>query len=424
MAGLMAAEEEQGLPAELSRFVPIQRQELVELLKGELDSDPASREQFSRFAGLLQHTLHFEFNQQMEQLRRSYRPFDPDPVAASVLEVEAPSDSKPFLEALTQVLEQANFRQITEAELDEAFNTHTLFPLSVKVDLEEFEDLLLFRRGESKRTERVRGLSTLYRWKEVEVELFNRLVLALRLNPQAIKHHKGAHRVKDMKLGKIYLKFFKNIPKADLEMVFPNTRLKMNIFDRLKVSTPLVGGLLTAGLKLAALAGLVAGAGVLTKTDERSLQAAGGLILVLVGYILRSFNGYKNTKIRYMKTITDGLYFRNLDNNIGVIHHLLSAAEEEEVKEALLAYFFLLRAEEPISQGELDHIIERWFATRFDRHFDFEVEDGLEKLKRLGLISGDKERLKVVGLDEALTKLDKLWDNYFDFAPPAPAGEG
>ena len=50
---------------------------------------------------------------------------------------------------------------------------------------------------------------------------------------------------------------------------------------------------------------------------------------------------FKNRKIQVMKSLSESLYFRNLDNDAGVFHHLLDAAEEEEVKEAVLAYHFL-----------------------------------------------------------------------------------
>jgi hypothetical protein len=35
-----------------------------------------------------------------------------------------------------------------------------------------------------------------------------------------------------------------------------------------------------------------------------------------------------------LEALKENLYFRNLDNDAGVFHHLLDAAEEEEVKEA------------------------------------------------------------------------------------------
>lgn len=407
----------------LSHLVPIQRQELVTLLAGEMEDDPKSQKLFVRFAQLLQNIIHFEFNESMERIGGLYRPFNPDPGITSVRKMDEPTSSQPLLDHLATLLEKANFRQVTDDELNSAFEKASLFPLSTAVKLDEFTEMLLYRRGEASRIETFRNLSTLYRAKKVEVDYFKRLVMVIRLDPRALKRHKGTYRVKSMVPGKIYLKFFKNIPKADLEMIFPNTVLKMNLLDRVKVYSPVLGGLATAGIKLMAVVGLtLAGTGALSSTDERSMQAAGVLVLILAGYIMRSINSYKNTKMRYLQTISDGLYFKNLDNNIGVIHHLLSAAEEEEVKEALLAYFFLLRSPDPEIKGVLDKTIERWFATRFDLHFDFDVDDGVAKLKRLGLVTGDREDLKAVPLEEALRTMDLAWDRFFDYNQGSPSG--
>tara|TARA_B110001469_G_C9327329_1_gene174897 strand:- start:313 stop:468 length:156 start_codon:yes stop_codon:yes gene_type:complete len=51
-----------------------------------------------------------------------------------------------------------------------------------------------------------------------------------------------------------------------------------------------------------------------------------------------------------MKTLTDNLYFKNLDNNTGVFHRLIDAAEEEG-KEVILAYYFLLKANKALTAG-------------------------------------------------------------------------
>jgi hypothetical protein len=124
-----------------------------------------------------------------------------------------------------------------------------------------------------------------------------------------------------------------------------------------------------------------------------------------------------------MKALSENLYFRNLDNGAGVFHHLLDAAEEEEVKEAVLAYHFLRTAGRPLTAEELDRRIEDWFARRWEATFDFEVDDGVGKLRRLGLADDDgRGRLTAVTLDEAKRGLDQIWDDLFAYhAPPRPA---
>jgi hypothetical protein len=70
-----------------------------------------------------------------------------------------------------------------------------------------------------------------------------------------------------------------------------------------------------------------------------------------------------------------------------------------------------------------DRRIEEWFAHRWEAAFDFEVDDGVGKLRRLRLIDDDGEgRLTAVPLDEAKCRLDQIWDGLFAYhAPPRSA---
>ena len=142
------------------------------------------------------------------------------------------------------------------------------------------------------------------------------------------------------------------------------------------------------------------------------------------GYLVRQFSKFKNRKIQFMKALSENLYFRDLDNDAGVFHHLLDAAEEEEVKGAVLAYHFLRAAGQPLTAAELDRLIEDWFTQRWEATFDFEVVDGVNKLRRLRLVDDDGQgRLTAVTLDEAKRRLDQIWDNLFAYHAPPRAAE-
>ena len=90
----------------------------------------------------------------------------------------------------------------------------------------------------------------------------------------------------------------------------------------------------------------------------------------------------------------------------------------------MLAYHFLRTAGGPLSAAELDGRIEDWFARRWDATFDFEVDDGVAKLRRLRLIDDDEQgRLTAVSLDEAKRRLDETWDDLFAYrVPPRATG--
>jgi Protein of unknown function (DUF3754) len=151
--------------------------------------------------------------------------------------------------------------------------------------------------------------------------------------------------------------------------------------------------------------------------NQGQLVALGAALAAVGGFLVRQYTKFKNRKIQFMKALSESLYFRNLDNDAGVFHHLLDAAEEEEVKEAVLAYHFLRAAGWPLTAAELDQRIEDWFVQKWDASFDFEVDDGVGKLRRLRLIDdGGEGRLTAVPLDEANRRLDQTWDDLFAYS--------
>ena len=392
-----------------SRFVPIQRQELTKLLKEEFETK--KQEKYAKLTNLVHHTIHHEFHEKIEKCRDLYRSFDPDPITKSVLNEKG--DLQTFQKELEGIFADANFRAVTESELDSAFNSESLFPLAVNVNLDDYDTLILYRRGETKRTEKIRSWQTFYQWKEIEIESFDRLVVVIRLKKEALENNKDLTRVQEMKAGKIYLKFFKNIPKADVEMVLPNARLGMRPLDKLMLGGPLAAGAFSSVIKLFLAFGAAAAGGVSLTYEDPTMRVVGTLLLVMAGYFMKGLSGYKNTKLNYMQTLSQGLYFKNLANNASVVYQLLKLAEDEEIKEALLAYHFLYKSEKPLSMEELDNQVEQWFKDKFDRNFDFDVEDGLVKLKKLGLVKSSKGTLKALELEKAIALLDKRWDNYF-----------
>jgi len=392
-----------------SRFVPIQRQELTKLLKEEFETE--KQEKYAKLTNLVHYTIHHEFHEKIEKCRDLYRSFDPDPITKSVLNEKG--DLKTFQKELEGIFADANFRVVTESELDSAFNSESLFPLAVNVNLDDYDTLILYRRGETKRTEKIRSWQTFYQWKEIEIESFDRLVVVIQLKKEALENNKDLTRVQEMKAGKIYLKFFKNIPKADVEMVLPNARLGMRPLDKLMLGGPLAAGAFSSVIKLFLAFGAAAAGGVSLTYEDPTMRVVGTLLLVMAGYFMKGLSGYKNTKLNYMQTLSQGLYFKNLANNASVVYQLLKLAEDEEIKEALLAYHFLYKSEKPLSMEELDNQVEQWFKDKFDRNFDFDVEDGLVKLKKLGLVKSSKDTLKALELEKAIALLDKRWDNYF-----------
>lgn len=373
--------------------------------------DPARVADFRQFCHLLESVFHFEFHQRLERLKNLYAPVDPD---SDTLMPDLPrSEEKTSLtDELRQLLDLANYEQLETRDIEEAFEASSLFQVKLKIELDDYREVLLFVRGESEKTEKLSWFFGLLN-KEITFTNYDRVVLYIRFRediaPELARDRPGA----------TMLKLFQNVPRADIEMLFPNTRVAMRNVDKLLIGLPAVAGavaILTtkAGaslLLLASLLGFWLGLhGDAVELDQATLIAILAGVAGLGSYIWKQFSNFRNRKLMFMQSLTQSLYFKNLDNNAGVFHRLIDDAEEEECKEAILAYYFLLASDKPLSEAALDSQIESWFESRWQVCLDFEVSDALRKLESLGLLND----MRVPSPGQACQMLDQRWDAYFN----------
>jgi hypothetical protein len=223
--------------------------------------------------------------------------------------------------------------------------------------------------------------------------------------------------------GSTIIKLFQNVPKADLEMLFPNSEVRMRPLDKLIIgASAAVGGTVVLVTKLGASLVLMASflAFYFGLKDESVELTKQSLITFGIGmgvfgsFVFKEWTKFKNRKIRFMKALSDNLYFKNLDNNAGVFHTLIDAAEEEDCKEALLAYTFLLQhGNEGLTADALDTQIEQWFKHTHSCELDFDIPDAMEKLIAMKLVTQQHERYVALPLNEAVKELDDYWDNIY-----------
>ena len=397
------------------KFIPIRRSDLIERLCDTFALSVDEREAFRRFGELLSATFAHEYHVELQKLKDDYAPFDPD--ADTHRRARPPKAEQDRLldglvGRLTWLLERANFRRLTRADIEAAMQEASHWGVNLKVDFDIFDRLEVFSRGEgSKKRRTPRRLFGLRKGLQVDVPTYDRLVVLLRI-------HADKHLPRGVDTNSVHVKLFKDIPKLDLEMLLPGTRVSMSLWDRFKLGFSLSTGIGMTGYKLAGpVLGLIAGATSATAL----LGIAGGA----VGYGVRSFYGYLQTKQKYLLTLAQSLYFLNLDNNAGVLFRLLDEAEEQEARETILSYFLLLReaGETGWTEAELDARAESWIKQKLDVDVDFESDDAIAKLRRLSLLTSAadggvsaKSRLRAAPLDQAMRSLDQAWDELFGYA--------
>jgi len=407
----------------MEHFIPFRRTDVVSMCADELPA--AERDSFVGFARMLSSLLHYRFQGRIEALKDAYQPFIPEGDTHEISAI-GPTERRAARERveseLAALARAANFTEIDVAELQRALVGHSLLKVSMAINTDVIDKVMLFRRGESTRT---RTVPIWYGLRQRTVSFTNYSKVLVYAMFKEAEHHRGDPEKLPFRPGSMVIKMFQNVPAEDLEMVFPNVQVRMRLFDKLLIGIPaLISGITVIVTKLAVSLGVVLlflafWLGIRDKPEELSQAQLISLTVGLAafgGYLFRQVTKFKNRKILFMKALSENLYFRNLDNDAGVFHHLLDAAEESEVTEAVLAYHFLRTAPEPSTASELDRRIQDWFATRWDTTLDYEVEDGVRKLRQLSLATEDDlGRLTAVSLAEAKKRLDHEWDNLFAY---------
>ena len=154
-----------------------------------------------------------------------------------------------------------------------------------------------------------------------------------------------------------------------------------------------------------------------------TLVALSVVAILVGGFAVRQYNNYMRKKLRYLKRVTDTLFFKSLATNSAALTAVADMAERETVKELLLAFFVLTVSGEPLSREELDSRAERWIKEQFDQVVDFNVDKSLSNARLLGdiaehagqLIGEDEDgRYLVTDIATLHSKLDALWERSFD----------
>jgi hypothetical protein len=396
-------------------FIPLRKNDLLQLLLADKQLPAQEREPFRQFGRLVSATFHFEYLAQLEELKDAYAVFDPDadtkPLKPLHPEQRKEREDKLFA-SFTALMERANFKHLKLDDIHAAAGqTVGDWGLRMDLDMRVFERIEVFVRGDVTGLRTKRRWTNLWRLEKIKVPLYQRLVMMFKLRP-----HRRID--KDLSTDAIYLKVFKDAPKADVDMLVPGSRPRITRLDRAMIAYPLVLG---AGLLTYHLVTQRPWESATTFDVATSLTVL-GLASAFAGYSYKSFHSYQVKRQSYILQLVRSLYFKGLDSNTGVLMRLLDEAEEQECRETYLAYFCLWK-HAPVqgwTSEQLDDFVELYLEGNAGLKVDFEIGDALDKLERLRIVRKDGAFYRAVPLEKALEMLDWKWDNYFKYNNPGP----
>lgn len=420
------------------RFIPVTRFALLDRLTSPTAWRAGEAKEARRFFRYLDHWRRQQYNAELHELEETYEPFSPD--SDLLLTRVFTQDERAVMQArvikgMQRILTQANYVQIDHNDVQQILTQDSAYGLDLHVDLDVFEDVLLFYRGASTRRDQRRRWHKFYLREQFDIPIFQRLFLLFKLKPFD-KHvrelmetkklsrrdaEKAVKRARDIipaevKDSCIYMKLFKNIPRSDIEMVFPNTRVRFRFYDKLRLGATAGGGLTL---------GTVSAAGKVALLATNPIAAAGALV-GLGGIAFRQAMNFMNQKQRYMVVMAQNLYFHAMADNRGVMLKLAARAAEEDIKEEMLLYAVLTKE---VSRRqdipEIDAAIEQYLAASFGVSVDFDITDALERLIADGIVTEEPDgRLTTLSPAQAALHIDKKWDLFLDELPEPVSAEG
>ena len=393
-------------------YIPIRKSEIVSaILHHEALSD-ADRPQMASLIRWLALLFHMEFFATSEHIKELYVGLNPDQKGNQELETSQ-RQRKEFLDELDKVLIAANFRPLTDDEVEDADSKEGRLRSEIKVKKGVFSRVHFYARG-------LRDVETeVDKWfglrsKMVMIPTFDHVVFAMIPGLNASK--KEVKRA-GLRQGATYLQLFRSIPLADLKSLYPNARAQVSWVKKgmIAASTVITGVPLLMKIIPALsvlLLVLAAYLGIAGKVEEDSLKkaiASGTVLAAFIGLGLRQWVSYDRHSLRQHKLLSDHAHSNKLNTNAGCFDYLIAASEDAEVKEAFMAYSLLYFHGKPLSMEALDEKVETWFFNRFERVIDFEIDDAIAKLERLSLVVRDGNIFSAVPLEKAIKACTENW---------------
>jgi hypothetical protein len=438
--GKVATTDPHSDAAQLSRekFLPVTRSALMDRLTAASAWPNGDAVQARRFLRYLDYWRRHSYAVKLLELEQTYEPFSPDTdllKTRSYSTEERAIMQKRLIEQMTDLLEQSNFTRVDPANVHFILTKDSAYGLDLQVDLDAFEECLIYYRGATTISEYRRDVKRAYmRWKEVRIPVFQRLCLLFKLKPFDVRvrevmqqrkiDRKEAEKIVRQLRGLlpatvtsdyIYIKLFKNMPRSDVEMIFPNTKVKFRLFDKIKFGVSAGSGV---GVGVFGTVGKVAIA-----SNPYTLAAA---VAGLGGVALRQASAFINQRTRYMVVLAQNLYFHAMADNRGVMTLLADRAAEEDIKEEMLLYSVLAKERVNIRDlRQVDAAIEQYLKTTFGIDVDFDVDDAFKRLTEEGIVRELPDGvLECLSPHEAALHIDKLWDACLDNLPDIVVEEG
>ncbi|MCE0480581.1 hypothetical protein HAX54_037581 [Datura stramonium] len=230
----------------------------------------------------------------------------------------------------------------------------------------------------------------------IQEPTFDRIIVVYRRAGTSAKLNRG-----------IYVKHFRHIPMADLEIVLPEKK------------NPSLTPMDWVKFLVSAIVGLVAVVSSL-ELPKADIWVMFAILSTVIGYCAKTYFTFQQNMATYQNLITQSMYDKQLDSGRGTLLHLCDDVIQQEnrdngawgpvlrrnlqdweVKEVIIS-FFILMEQGKATLEDLDLRCEELLKEEFGVSCNFDVDDAVQKLDKLGIVARDTiGRYFCVGLKRA-----------------------
>ena len=189
---------------------------------------------------------------------------------------------------------------------------------------------------------------------------------------------------------------FKDVARADIEMIFPNAQIRTSLLSKIKLS---IIGFAAIGFTLVATAGKIA------LLASNPIGAIGSLFAVIAAFaraLMRSGQLARQYMIQMMKLH----YWHAMAANADVLTSVQERAAEEIITEDVLLYFLLLK--QPTPMADLQKLVqasERYLLLEYGITMPLDFENSVQRLLEYGVISVQNGTLQALSPSAASTAI-------------------
>ncbi len=383
-------------------FIPLKTQELIASLANRTADGSNNSVDLPKLFKQIVVLVHQQYRSHHEQLVLLYHDFDPD-IDETPIQVSRPLTSaerdlaaRKLFSEISDSLEFANYRRLKPREIQEALNVASHWGVRLRIRFTSFRRLEVYGRGDIIAKRWKRSWLPFSQLREVDVPIYQRLVVVFRT-----KEMQNLPELLDPDC--VHVRMFKNIPKLDVDMMLPGSQVRITWMDTGRIGVPTIWGLFLLATKLARNIWFLAMLGAIKFFSSFLLVIA--IVIASVIYGVKSVFSYTTTKRRYQLSVARNLYYQNLDNNLGALLRLIDEAEQQESCEAILTYYVLSRSgAKHLTAQQIDERAEEILLSITGIGIDFDVEDALRDLVRMGLIRLTELGWTAIDVEEAMER--------------------